>query len=149
MSELKKIDDYLAGAVDLAGIEYIEVKAGDANFFKVSGGSHFFKVDPVAKSIYIMWVGADGTLVDNEDGKRKVFAYVDGEKVMAVLDRHTEPYQGLSQPKIVEIPTGADAGKALLETFKGVAATWFNNLYLPTVKDIEISVATVPPVEGA
>lgn len=149
MSEVKKIDEYLAGTVALADIEQIEVKAGDANFFQVSGGSHFFKVDATNKTINALWLDSTGKLVDNVDGKPRVVAFVRDGKVFAILDRHTDPYNGLSQPKKVEIPTGGDDAKALLEVFKKFATTWFNNLYVPRVEDIEITVKTATPAAPA
>lgn len=148
MSEVKKIDEYLAGKVVLADIEQIEVKAGDANFFQVSGGSHFFKVDATNKTINAMWLDSTGKLVDNVDGgKPRVVAFVRDGKAFAILDRHTDPYNGLSQPKEVKIPSGADEAKVLLTVFKEFATTWFNNLYVPRVDDIKISVKTVPTVQ--
>lgn len=141
MAELKNIDDYLAGDVDLSKVDYIVVKSGDANFFQVTGGAHFFGVDSTNNSIYKLWLDETGKLVSEDaNGHKQVVAYTDGNKVQVIYGRHTDPYNGLTQPVSIDLEHGSDASKSLLNAFKGFAGTWFNNLYVPRVKDISVDV---------
>lgn len=150
MAELQKINDYLAGDVNLNDIDYIVVKAGDANFFQVTGGAHFFGVDGDNNSIYNLWLDSDGKLVSEDaNGHKDVVAYIDNNKLQVVYGRHTDPYNGLSQPVAVTLDGTEDKGKSLLNAFKGYADTWFNNLYVPRVKEISVEVAVTPEPEPA
>lgn len=145
MAELQKINDYLAGDVNLKDIDYIVVKAGDANFFQVTGGAHFFGVDEDNNSIYNLWLDSDGKFVSEDaNGHKDVVAYIDNNKLQVVYGRHTDPYNGLSQPVTVTLDGTEDKGKSLLNAFKGYADTWFNNLYVPRVKEISVEVAVTP-----
>ena len=142
MAELKNIDDYLKGSVDLTKVDYLVVESGDANFFQVSGGAHFFGVDSTNKSIYKLWLDSTGKLVSEDAaGHKDVVAYVDSNKIQFVYGRHTDPYNGLTQPVTIPLKDGSDAQKELLVAFKGFASTWFNNLYVPRVEDISVNVA--------
>lgn len=142
MAELKNINDYLAGDVNLKDIDYIVVKAGDANFFQVTGGAHFFGVDGDNNSIYNLWLDANGKFVSEDaNGHKDIVAYIDNNKLQVVYGRHTDPYNGLSQPVTVTLDGTEDKGKSLLNAFKGYADTWFNNLFVPRVEDISVEVA--------
>ncbi len=146
MAELKNIDEYLKGDVDLKKVDYLVVKSGDANFFQVSGGAHFFKVDGTNNTIYKLWLDNSGKLVSEDaKGHKDVVAYVDGTKIQLVYGRHTDPYKGLTQPVTIPLPDSSNAQKELLEAFKGFANTWFNNLYVPRVKEISVDVVEVTP----
>lgn len=146
MAELKNIDDYLKGSVDLTKVDYLVVESGDANFFQVSGGAHFFGVDSTNKSIYKLWLDSTGKLVSEDAaGHKDVVAYVDSNKIQFVYGRHTDPYNGLAQPVTIPLKDGSDAQKELLVAFKGFASTWFNNLYVPRVEDISVNVAVAAP----
>lgn len=146
MAELQKINDYLAGDVNLNDIDYIVVKAGDANFFQVTGGAHFFGVDGDNNLIYNLWLDSDGKLVSEDaNGHKDVVAYIDNNKLQVVYGRHTDPYNGLSQPVTVTLDGTEDKGKSLLNAFKGYADTWFNNLFVPRVKEISVEVAVAAP----
>lgn len=146
MAELQKINDYLAGDVNLNDIDYIVVKAGDANFFQVTGGAHFFGVDGDNNSIYNLWLDSDGKFVSEDANSHKdVVAYIDNNKLQVVYGRHTDPYNGLSQPVTVTLDGTEDKGKSLLNAFKGYADTWFNNLFVPRVKEISVEVAVAAP----
>lgn len=143
---LKNLDTVLAEAtVDLAKLHRIYVNPTGAVPFYNKYPETAFEVDAKAKGIRVVHLSKDRK--SYVAGDYVVVLGADGQTVQVVANASKDVFDAMSQPHLVKVPAGADAGKAVLTGFRHYLAGTFDGLFAGAPVKVEVDEdTTVPPV---
>lgn len=143
---LKNLDAVLAEAkVDLAKLHRIYVNPTGAVPFYNKYPETAFEVDAKAKGIRVVHLSKDRK--SYVAGDYVVVLGADGQTVQVVANASKDVFDAMSQPHLVKVPVGADAGKAVLTGFRHYLAGTFDGLFAGAPVKVEVDEdTTVPPV---
>lgn len=143
---LKNLDTVLTEAkVDLAKLHRIYVNPTGAVPFYNKYPETAFEVDAKAKGIRVVHLSKDRK--SYVAGDYVVVLGADGQTVQVVANASKDVFDAMSQPHLVKVPAGADAGKAVLTGFRHYLAGTFDGLFAGAPVKVEVDEdTTVPPV---
>lgn len=143
---LKNLDTVLAEAtVDLAKLHRIYVNPTGAVPFYNKYPETAFEVDAKAKGIRVVHLSKDRK--SYVAGDYVVVLGADGQTVQVVANASKDVFDAMSQPHLVKVPAGADAGRAVLTGFRHYLAGTFDGLFAGAPVKVEVDEdTTVPPV---
>lgn len=142
---LKDLDAVLAeSTVDLAKLHRIYVNPTGAVPFYNEHPETAFEVDATNKGIRVVHLSEDRK--SYVAGDYVVVLGADGQTVQVVANASKDVFDAMSQPHLVKVPAGADAGKAVLTGFRHYLAGTFDGLFAgaPVTVEVDEDVATAP-----
>lgn len=143
---LKNLDTVLAEAtVDLKKLHRIYVNPTGAVPFYNKHPETAFEVDATNKGIRVVHLSEDRK--SYVAGDYVVVLGADGQTVQVVANAAKDVFDAMSQPHLVKVPAGADAGRAVLTGFRHYLAGTFDGLFAGAPVKVEVDEdTTVPPV---
>lgn len=134
---LKNLDTVLTEAkVDLAKLHRIYVNPTGAVPFYNKYPETAFEVDAKAKGIRVVHLSKDRK--SYVAGDYVVVLGADGQTVQVVANASKDVFDAMSQPHLVKVPAGADAGKAVLTGFRHYLAGTFDGLFAGAPVKVEV-----------
>lgn len=134
---LKNLDTVLAeSTVDLAKLHRIYVNPTGAVPFYNKYPETAFEVDAKAKGIRVVHLSKDRK--SYVAGDYVVVLGADGQTVQVVANASKDVFDAMSQPHLVKVPAGADAGRAVLTGFRHYLAGTFDGLFAGAPVKVEV-----------